>query len=329
MAALVQTIPQQTGTVPVLQTRPTSSGSFTTTASSSPPPSSQQQMARNSTMSWNPYTTVGSSGSSRPGHQAVTPSSNNSQNNRQSWAPHLRPEHRTSSAPSPPQLTTHPGDSSHSVNPSAAGPVSPSVSPMHMSKDDSAIPSRQPPSSSQQEQHSVNSPLRPLSTVNIPSPLMNISSPTTAKPSPGRYRRGNRRPEGVDGTQPTTNPTVPTVTVDDSLLASSNLPTAQPRNRGHVRVSSADDTSRTDKPQTELAKRYRRRSWGTIDNAGLINLQLHLPSSSPTPTAGGQDYFDQQTPQSSQKDEPGNAPSAQSSNSSVCSPVFQCVCQTN
>lgn len=92
MAALVQTIPQQTGTVPVLQSRPTSSGSFTTTASSSPPSSSQQQTARNSTMSWNPYTTVGSSGSYRPGHQAVTPSSpNNSQNNRQSWAPHLRP----------------------------------------------------------------------------------------------------------------------------------------------------------------------------------------------------------------------------------------------
>ena len=328
MAALVQTIPQQTGTVPVLQSRPTSSGSFTTTASSSPP-SSQQQTARNSTMSWNPYTTVGSSGSYRPGHQAVTPSSpNNSQNNRQSWAPHLRPEHRTSSAPSAPQLTAHPGDSSHSVNPSAAGPVSPSVSPMHMSKDDSAIPSRQPPSSSQQQQHSVDPspPLRPLSTVNIPSPLMNISSPTTAKPSPDRYRRGNRRTEGVAGTQPTANSAVPAVTVDDSLLASSNLPTAQPRNRGHVRVSSADDSSRPDKPQTELAKRYRRRSWGTMDNAGLINLQLHLPSSSPTPTADGQDYFDQ-TPQSSQKDEPANTPSAQSSNSSVCSPISQCLCE--
>lgn len=308
MAALVQTIPQQTGTVPVLQTRPaSSSGSFTPSSSSSPPPQShppshppqhqQLQSARNSTMPWNPYSSVGSSsGSCRPGHQAVTvnsPSQPNPQN-RQSWAPHLRPEHRAFSAPSIPQLTAPAGGSSHSVNHSAAGSVSSTIPPMHMSLDDSAIPTRK----SSQQAVSDPSSLRPLSTVN-PSTSSTSLSPAAAKPSPDRYRRGNRRAEGVAGAgaQSITNTPVPTASVDDSQVGQS---------RGHVRVSSADDTSRTDKPPIELAKRYRQRSWGNMDNAGLINLQLHLPSSSPTPSSGGRDYFDQ-TPQ---KDEPGSAQSS-------------------
>lgn len=329
MAALVQTIPQQTGTVPVLQTRPTSSSSaFTTTATASPAspspshPASQHHTARNSTMSWNPYNnSTGSSGSNRSGHQVVTrtPTSQNTtttitannNNNHQSWAPQLRPEqHRTSSAPSADPQPTAP------VNPPAAGPVSPSVSAMHMSKDDSALPSPQP-------RHVADPPpLRPLSTINIPSAsLMNNSSPTVAKSSPDRYRRGNRRAEGIasptvnspyGSTAPTTTGPTPkmTASVDDSHLT--GIPGQ--RTYGHARVSSADDVGRTDRPQTELAKRYRRRSWGNMDNAGLINLQLHLPSASPTPYTSGSDYFDQ-TPQ--KQDGPGSIHS-QSSASSVC-----------
>lgn len=307
MAALVQTIPQQTGTVPVLQTRPTSSSSaFTTTTTSSPassssPPASQHQTARNSTMSWNPYNSTGSSGSYRSGHQAVTrtPTSQNINNNnnnnnnhhhhRQSWGPQLRPEqHRTFSAPSTAPQPTAP------VNPLAAGPVSSSVSALHMSKDDSALPSPQ-------RRHVADpSPLRPLSTINIPpGSLMNNPSPTVAKSSPDRYRRGNRRAEGmasstVNSFNVPSGSMAPTpekmmTSVDDSHLT--GIPGHQ--TRGHARVSSADDVGRTDRPQTELAKRYRRRSWGNMDNAGLINLQLHLPSASPTPYTGGHDYFDQ------------------------------------
>ncbi|XHG07459.1 hypothetical protein AWENTII_010606 [Aspergillus wentii] len=103
--------------------------------------------------------------------------------------------------------------------------------------------------------------------------------------------------------------------MDDQSAQSKGL---APRSRPHIRVSSADDTARADKPQAELAKRYRRRSWGTIDNAGLINLQLHLPSS-PTPTPGAQDYFDPNTrPRSppSQKEAPGSIRSTNSSTSS-------------
>jgi hypothetical protein len=313
MAALVQTIPQQSGTVPVLQTRPSSSsGAFTSSAQSS-----QQQNSRNSGMSWNTYNTVGGSGNYRVGHQVVapyaftsTPNLSNSANmsNRQSWSPHLRPEHRTSSAPVAPQVSpspAYPGVNSRFVNHPAAGSVSTSSNSSvqsYMSKDDTAIPSRQP-------RGGDPPPLRPLSTANIPSPsspnFMNISSPTVARPSPDRYRRGTRRPDGAGAPQPATttmnapgSARLPPGTTDDHLSqsnpASSSKGPVQDTSRkvGHNRAPSADDSSRTEKPQPELAKRYRRRSWGNMDNAGLINLQLNLPSSSPIPTPGGHDYFD-------------------------------------
>ncbi|PKX93656.1 uncharacterized protein P174DRAFT_158290 [Aspergillus novofumigatus IBT 16806] len=325
MAALVQTIPQQSSTVSVLQTRPSSSsGSF----APSPQPS-QQQNSRNSTMSWNSYNTVSGSQGYRAGHQVVAPyaftgtpslpSSNfNTMQNRQSWTPHLRTENRTSSAPSVPQGTpVHPhavGSNPRFSHHPAAGSVSTSSSnssiQSYRSKDDSAIPSRQSRS---------DPPLRPLSTANLPSPsssFMNISSPTVARPSPDRYRRGSRRLDNAAGAQSTV--TASNLPGEDQL-ASKNALQEPSRKPGHARVSSVDDTARPEKPQAELAKRYRRRSWGNIDNAGLINLQLHLPSS-PTPILNVHDYFDpNHRPQSAQshRDASGSNHSANSSTSSV------------
>ncbi|KAE8355944.1 hypothetical protein BDV28DRAFT_11380 [Aspergillus coremiiformis] len=339
MAALVQTIPQQSGTVPVLQTRPSSSGAFNPSSQSL-----QQQNSRNPAMSWNTYNTVGSSGSYRLGHQVVapyaftsTPNLSNSTNmsNRQSLSPHLRPEHRTSSAPSASQLSPSPafsGVNPRLVNHPAAGSVSTSSSnssvQSYMSKDDTAIPSRRP--------RGGDPPLRPLSIANLPSPsspnFMTISSPTVARPSPDRYRRGNRRPDGAGASQPTATPTnatgsvrVTPGTTDDHLSQLNHAPGSKgpvsdtSRKPGHNRMPSADDSSRTEK-QPELAKRYRRRSWGNMDNAGLINLQLHLPSSSPIPTTGGRDYFDptyRPNSAESHRDVSGSNHSPNSSTSSV------------
>ncbi|RHZ61484.1 hypothetical protein CDV55_103187 [Aspergillus turcosus] len=325
MAALVQTIPQQSSTVSVLQTRPSSSS-----ASFAPSPqSSQQQNSRNSTMSWNSYNTVSGSQGYRAGHQVVAPyaftgtpslpnSNFNTMQNRQSWTPHLRPENRTSSAPSVPQgspVHAHGVGSNHrySHHP-AAGSVSTSSSnssvQSYRSKDDSAIPSRQSRS---------DPPLRPLSTVNLPSSsssFMNISSPTVARPSPDRYRRGSRRVDNAAGAQSTV--TASSLPGEDQFTSKNALQDLS-RRPGHTRVSSADDTARPEKPQAELAKRYRRRSWGNIDNAGLINLQLHLPSS-PTPILNVHDYFDPNNrPRSAQshRDASGSSHSANSSTSSV------------
>ncbi len=336
MAALVQTIPQQSSAVPVLQTRPSSSsGAFTTSQSL------QQTNSRNPAMSWNTYNTTGNSGGYRQGHQVVapyaftsTPNLSNSPNvqNRQSWSPNLRPEHRTSSAPSAPQLPTNgavAGINSRPVKHTAAGSVSTSSSnssvQSYISKDDTAIPSR--------KLH-TDSSIRPLSIANLPSPTppyMNISSPTVSRPSPDRYRRGNRRTDATPG--PATTGGVP-ARVSPPIMDENQQQAASsgsvgvrnlvPENKshaiGHTRAPSADDVSRSEKPQLpELAKRYRRRSWGNIDNTGLINLELKLPAASPIPMPKGQDYFDQERPRSAQshREVSGSIHSARSSTSSV------------
>ncbi|KAL4915521.1 hypothetical protein BDW62DRAFT_123182 [Aspergillus aurantiobrunneus] len=340
MAALVQTIPQQSSAVPVLQTRPSSSSGALTTSQSL-----QQANSRNPGMSWNTYNTAGNSGGYRPGHQVVapyaftsTPNLSNAPNvqNRQSWSPSLRPEHRTSSAPSAPQIPANAavvGVNSRPANHTAAGSVSTSSSnssiQSHMSKDDTAIPSRQ--------LHSDSS-IRPLSTANIPSnvpPFLNISSPTTSRPSPDRYRRGNRRSDAptsgpVNAVAPIPARASPPVTDENPQQTASSGPLGvrnlvsdgKSYNVGHTRAPSADDVSRPEKPQPELAKRYRRRSWGNMDNTGLINLELKLPAASPIPMSKGQDYFDQERPRSAQshREVSGSIHSARSSTSSVAEP---------
>ncbi|KAF7589303.1 bud neck involved protein [Aspergillus hancockii] len=113
---------------------------------------------------------------------------------------------------------------------------------------------------------------------------MNISSPTVARPSPDRYRRGTRRPDGAGASQPATTTSstpgsarAPLGTTDDhhSQLnpASGSKGPVQDTSRklSHNRAPSADDSSRTEKPQPELAKRYRRRSWGHTEPAPSSN----------------------------------------------------------
>ena len=318
MAALVQTIPQQSGTVPVLQTRPSSSsGNY---------PSSQSLQPQTSlNMSWNSFNTTGSGGY-RGGHPVVAPyaftSTPTLSQNRQSWSPHLKVEQRTTSAPSVPQGSPHFAYAGHPrfLNHPAAGSVSSSSNSSVRSKDDTAIPSRQ-------LRYDAPS-LRPLSTASLASPSSYMTSSPTAKPSPDRYRRGNKRAENVPGGQSSTSHApmsfTPTVTVDDhssSSVPKGYLPSPT-RNKGHTRVSSADETLRTERPSPDLAKRYRRRSWGTMDNAHLINMQLHLPMS-PVQSAGGQSaggqtgYFDRPRSAHSQKGTPGSSHSPTSSTSSV------------
>lgn len=317
MAALVQTIPQQSGTVPVLQTRPSSSsGTFTG-------PSSQSSSSRYQNMSsWGSFN-ASNTGGYRAGNPVVAPyaytpnlaQSSNTQH-RQSWSPHLRPEHRTFSAPVITQGQGNPsyaGVASRNVNP-AAGSVSTSSNPTlhsHISKDDSALPSRQLRS---------DQPLRPLSTANLPTPsVMTISSPAgSAKPSPNRYRRPNqtaRSQSPVPASSPVSPPT------DDQTNATTGL--RIPRYNPHHRGLSADDTSHADKQQPDMAKRYRRRSLGNMDPSTYPDLNLQLPVSSPLPTQSGPyDFisFDaNQRPRSSHshRTSSGSQHSANSSTSSV------------
>ncbi|KAJ5100033.1 hypothetical protein N7532_007034 [Penicillium argentinense] len=320
MAALVQTIPQQSGTVPVLQTRPSSSsGTFAG-------PSSQSHGSRYQNMSWSSFN-ASNTGGYRAGNPVAapyayapnlshSPTANNNQH-RQSWSPHLRPEHRTFSAPVIPQVPGNPsyaGATPRVVNP-AAGSVSTSSNSSfhtHVSKDDSAIPSRQP---------RADQPLRPLSTANLPPPsVMTISSPAgSAKPSPNRYRRPNQTARSQSPAPASSSAS----TSADNQANGASTGLRAPRFNGHNRGSSADESSNAHKQPPELAKRYRRRSLGNMDPSTYPELNLQLPvSSSPPPQSDPYDFisFDSNPrPRSahSHRNSSGSVHSAHSSTSSV------------
>lgn len=323
MAALVQTIPQQSTTVSVLAARPSSSSATFTPSSPSP-----QSASRSQTMSWSTLNAGNNSGSYR-GRQVVAPyaftSTPNlaSSQNRRSWSPHLSPDHRTIPAPSGGPGNHNNGHPSRLVSHVAAGSVStPSSSNSSLrsvSKDDTVIPARH---------SSWNDPaLRPLSTAKPPTlPPINTST-LSSKPPPDRYRRGSR---GVSGGPPTNVPTSPTVssTTLDSHASSSQCPSSSadrqnssrnvPRVGGHGRGSSTDETAGTEKQQPELAKRYRRRSVGTVDSANLLNMECQVPKSE-TDLSNLHPRDAAIRPRSihSQRDSTGSIESARSSSSSV------------
>ncbi|KAK2762292.1 bud neck involved protein [Arachnomyces sp. PD_36] len=319
MAALVQAFPQQPGSSTMLQTRPSSSsGPFPVSSQ----PQQHQPNSRNSQMARNMYHGGSSQGTHR-GHQTSGPvapyaftstpglSNTGSSHIRQNSAPFLRTENRTTSAPSVPQGqhdTTMNGGPPR-LHLSAAGSVSTSSSSTsssirsHGSKDDSAIPTRQ--------QLSVETSPRPLSVNFSSSSSLLHSSPTTTPPVkalPDRYRRGQKKNEpSTPTTQAAAPSSAPANAVGSDLTpppqlysqpaqsdSNSSLKTYQNfrdmvgNSPGHTRVASADAPPTDKTHQTELAKRYRRRSVGSLDTTAQINfdqsaLDIKLPAQSYTP----------------------------------------------
>lgn len=277
MTAVVQTI---------VQTRPSSSSGTSTFTSASQ--SSQSQTSRGHTMSLSSYNgSPGFRNSVAPYAFTSTPGLVQAVNSQQ------RQSAQSQSSASAPQ-----GSQSATTGipprlpPIAAGSVSSSSSSSnsshhsYVSQDDSVLGSRR---------RTGDVAPRPLSTVNLPSqsPFMNLSSPSSAKPSPDRYRRGNRRAENVAGSQPVlvqggSNASVPVPARGSSYDSSAAITTSitntsqpsGPRSatQGHVRVPSADDP-RPEKPKhPELAKRYRRRSWAGLDAPGPLDSKEQMPS---------------------------------------------------
>ncbi|KAJ5725070.1 uncharacterized protein N7483_006427 [Penicillium malachiteum] len=272
MAALVQTIPQQSGTVPVLQARPSSSsGTF-----------ASHNSAQYQNMSWTSFNAPNSA-NYRTGQPVVAPytfppnlnQSSNTQQHRQSWSPHLRPEHRTFSAPTiqgPAQMAQS------APNPRLPHTAAGSCAPLAQSQSGFTPPSSVhcQPSSSLCYDH-----LFPAGSV---------------KPSPNRYRRPNQRsqspgsnptPASAVASTSTSTPSAP-VTVEQANVAQTPRPIL--RSKGHNRYSSVDDSSHGERPQ-EAAKRYRRRSMGNMDPASYPNFQLQLPTLS-TPQPSQSDPYD-------------------------------------
>ena len=211
MAALVQSFPQHSSTVTMLQTRPSSaSGTFQSASQGQ-----HSQTSRPSQMSRNIYnaTLGGMATGSYRGHTSLapvapyaftsTPGLTNGGNplRQNPTAPHLRQDNRTSSAPIVPNNTNpsqggganrqrYPACASISTPSSSASSNAPTAGQQAPSKDDFSVLTTS---------RSAETTSRPASTITLVSPIPPLTPPALAspvKPSPDRYRRTQRRSEG-------------------------------------------------------------------------------------------------------------------------------------
>ena len=318
MAALVQSYPQQSSTVTMLQTRPSSaSGPFQSRGQT-------QQQLQNSQMPRHVYNlNTGSSlgTTSYRGQTSSTPVApyaftstpvlpNNGNPLRQNpTTPHLRPESRTFSAP----VIAH---AQQPVSNTSSNQTRPRPPASYTPSQDSSIPissqqgSTRDGSAVNTQRVAHNNP-RPLSSIELTLPdfgSFNVGTPN--KPPPDRYRRNHRRAET---TVPTTNgstggsalpsgsgmATVGHLYNQPTFAPSSHsqLPYRGPQlspNQDHAllygsqtKPVSQDDMNLPRQLSSEQAKRYRRRSVGGLEVGDAPNQQVdsqEQPSATPPTT---------------------------------------------
>lgn len=167
--------------------------------------------------------------------------------------PNLRQETRNVSAPA----TSHGVMAGHKATPSASTSSS-GTSSQPSSKDDSLMDSR------------------PLSMINLSSPALDLSFSSfdqTPKASPDRYRRpAQKRNDSINAAPKTP---APQLTLDGSAAGQ---PSLQPS-----RQTSVDDMAVPKATQSELAKRYRRRSLNQLDTQNM----LQTGAGAQRPSSGG------------------------------------------
>jgi hypothetical protein len=229
MAALVQAYPQQSSTVTMLQTRPSSASGIIHTsqpAAHHPYPMNQQ---RNSFHGMLPVTAT----ANYRGHTTMAPiapyaftSTPNlaMPGQRSQPGPHLRPEFRTSSAPIIPAESSfgnngnrsrYPAPASISTTSSTSSSDVSSMSQKSGSKDDLAITGTARGSLGM---------ARPQSTIIPTTPGQLFPSPSASslfKPAPDRYRRpNNRRPDSTSTQTSTPQPASISSTTQTSIAIS-------------------------------------------------------------------------------------------------------------
>ena len=298
MAAMVQSFPQPTSTMTMLQARPSSSEAFQTR-------SQGQQNQQNSQVPRNLYnTSMGGIGAGNYRGQSSTspvapfafqatpiPNGSNPLRQHPTATPHPRLENRTASAPSIPatlQASQHTSSTTNRPRPTPANPASTATafsSQQHVSKDDTsaflALNAAQPNS-------------RPLSTYDLnPPTLQPASYATVAKSSPDRYRRNHRRAETsgalpLSGSTPAgsampsgsgmatvghlyTHPMQVSSSPALSTYRGTQAPSSPIINDHNTalqgRHASKDDSNlqRERQVSSDLAKRYRRRSISSLE----------------------------------------------------------------
>lgn len=293
MAALVQTYPQQSSTVTMLQARPSSASGMLQTSSQA---TSHHQYPvnpsqRNSFHGMNNGLGI----SSYRGHASVAPIAPYAFTSTPNLAmpgqriqngPHLRSDQRTSSAPIIPTFESgnigsrsrYPAAASVSTTSSSSSSDLSSLSQKSGSKDDSSI-------SSTTRTPSGNP--RPHSTV-ITAASQTLAPPTaqSIKPSPERYRRpNNRRSESVNSLQMPTQVSVAGSTMPNVMQFYGNstlqgTATSDANQGFSIQTSQSskhapsfslsldttvDDLQLNRHTTYDQAKRYRRRSIHTID----------------------------------------------------------------
>ncbi|KAE8449082.1 hypothetical protein EG329_008465 [Mollisiaceae sp. DMI_Dod_QoI] len=294
MAALVQSYPQQSNTVTMLQTRPSSASGIIHTSSQTQShhqyPANPQQMQRNSFHGMN----NGMGISTYRGHTAVTPiapyaftSTPNltAPGQRIQNGPHLRPDQRTTSAPSTSMQSADAGSTSNR----SRYPAAPSVSTTSSSSSDFSSLSQK--SGSKDDlvitgtAQVVSGSARPHSTIITSVSAPSLSPPAVSSPvktSPERYRRpNNRRAESSATAQgPAQAPAASAAAMPNVMHFYGNsvqqaaapgsyqnlnlqMPQLSTSTRG---FTSADDMQLNHSSSAQdPAKRYRRRSIHTID----------------------------------------------------------------
>ena len=316
MATLIQSLPQPSTTVTMLQTRPQSStGGFSNGIQG-------QQHARLVGLPRNIYNSplggMAASGSYRGqtpttvSPYAFTSTSTLTNGHRQNPAPppHLSQEKRTTSAPILPYtyqpsagISTNVSRNLQALNTPISTSSSSASSSVNTSltstgtRDDSSIPTQRPQQSMQ----------RPLSSIELNSasfsPVMPIASPS--KPSPDRYRRVQRRADSANPAPQGTSQGVSALPSGSGMatvghlysnpIQSSSTPSLStyPLYRGATsplaqsasyipenqpRLISRDDMNLQKQSSSDLAKRYRRRSISGLDAAEYNAQSAGAPS---------------------------------------------------
>ncbi|KAI9746698.1 MAG: bud neck involved protein [Claussenomyces sp. TS43310] len=293
MAALVQSYPQQTSTITMLQARPSSASGMLQNSQGQGHHynSNTSHMHRNSyhgiSTNSGPTTYRGQTSMTPVAPYAFTSTPSLALNGNRTGGPSLRPDQRTTSAPVTPTINS--GDPNRSRYPAAA-----SVSTISSSS--SSELSAGARSTGTRDDSSVSSgPSAPWTTTQVSRPKSTITTsnaqllpptiPSSAtKSSPDRYRRpGNRKADGAGivstASSPTeSGPSSPSIAgaamTHSSAITVPTIPTAQNSSfqlpqfyaLGPVLRGSADDmnTSRQHSGREE-AGRYRRRSIHTIE----------------------------------------------------------------
>ena len=240
---------------------------------------------------------------------------------------------------STPQLSTH----------SNATPRHQSYAHAARSAQSQPLAPTQPKLSYQKQQQPSNLPPNPNSTLSLDFskiPALDLTLPTStstpaltsataAKPSPDRYRRNVRRTDsGESGPQraphgsamPSGSGMAAVGQLYNHPVQSSSSPSLSQYQsyRGSTYVqpsqstkSSADDMLIGRSQNADLAARYRRRSLGSIETAGLIHASDIVDAASPHPNAFLQQHLPQPPPAQTQR--PSSAHAHSGSSESVAS----------